>query len=88
MCEFFDPHVAKQCREPVADFVQDKERANFCGYFKPGANAYNPGEESRARAAQDNLNAMFGLATDTKDGDNAGSAEEQARKKLGELFRK
>lgn len=32
-CSLFDPSAAKQCREPVAEYVPKKERANFCDYF-------------------------------------------------------
>ena len=34
MCEFYDTSVAKSCREPVAEEVTDKERAQFCDYFR------------------------------------------------------
>ena len=33
LCEFHDTAVAKGCREPVAEEVKDKTRANFCDYF-------------------------------------------------------
>ncbi|MGH8119569.1 MAG: hypothetical protein ACRESK_03035 [Gammaproteobacteria bacterium] len=88
MCEFYDPHRANQCREPIAEFVQDKERANFCGYFKPGTGTYAAGDKSRTQAARGNLNALFGLAAEPEDGTEALSASAQARKKLDDLFRK
>ena len=34
-CEFFDPAVNNQCHETQADRVVEKERSNFCDYFKP-----------------------------------------------------
>lgn len=34
MCKFFDVHSYNECREPVAQRVSDKERSNFCEYFK------------------------------------------------------
>ena len=34
-CEFYDPFAHNQCREPSAEFVADKEKGNFCTYFKP-----------------------------------------------------
>jgi len=88
MCEFFDPHLANQCREPVADFVQDKERANFCGYFRPRIGAYDGGVKSRTHSARDRLDDLFGLAKDVKDGEETASASAQARKKLEDLFKK
>jgi hypothetical protein len=34
-CDFYDPAFHNQCREPQAERVVDKERANFCEYFSP-----------------------------------------------------
>ena len=33
-CEFYDQFSHNDCREPVAEWVEDKERGNFCDYFK------------------------------------------------------
>lgn len=57
MCRFFDLSKAKQCAEPVADPVQNKERANFCGYFEPVAGRHKPADPAAegARAALDVL---------------------------------
>ncbi len=60
MCEFYDTGVAKHCREPVADEVKDKIRANFCDYFKPTPQAYRPGDSSAAERARSELEALFG----------------------------
>lgn len=60
LCEFYLTTVAKQCREPIAEEVRDKERANYCDYFKPRAGAFVAGkdaEQERARAA---LESLFG----------------------------
>jgi len=32
-CRFHDPAASKQCREPAAELVRDKDRANYCDYF-------------------------------------------------------
>ena len=88
LCEFFDQRRANQCREPIADFVQDKERANFCGYFRPVPNACNAGDGSRTRTAQADLDALFGQASDTQEGAESLSAADRSRKKLEELFKK
>jgi hypothetical protein len=59
MCRFYDLSKAKQCAEPVADPVLNKERANFCGYFEPVAGRFRPvnpaGDEARTA-----LDALFG----------------------------
>jgi hypothetical protein len=46
----------------VADEVKDKERANFCGYFKPNPKAYVPVDSSGADKARSELDALFGGA--------------------------
>ena len=60
MCEFYDVSKAKHCRETIADEVKDKERANFCDYFRPTAAAYQPGSVSAAERARQELEALFG----------------------------
>lgn len=34
-CEFYDPKVYNECRETSAEPVREKDRSNFCGFFKP-----------------------------------------------------
>ena len=57
MCRFYDLSKARQCAEPVAEPVQDKARANFCGYFEPVAGRFKPPSPTgdAARAALDAL---------------------------------
>ena len=64
MCAFYDPRVARQCREDGADDVTDKERPNFCDWFKPSEAAFDPARKSEADAAKTALNALFGDAGD------------------------
>jgi len=33
-CRFYDPAAHNQCREPVAESVAVKDRANFCEHFE------------------------------------------------------
>jgi DNA-directed RNA polymerase subunit RPC12/RpoP len=85
MCEFYDPKVAKQCREPVAEEVHDKERANFCGYFSPNPDAYVASDTGKAAAARADLESLFGLKPGETD-HAAPTREDEARRKLDELF--
>ena len=39
MCMFYDSKSYNECREPSADRVVDKEKANFCDYYKIGDGA-------------------------------------------------
>jgi hypothetical protein len=96
MCEFYDTSVAKSCREPVAEEVTDKERANFCDYFrgKPGVHA--AGGVGEAEDARAQLDALFGIDDDAQGPPSAADAQtlmdrkraeaDDARKKLDALF--
>lgn len=76
LCRFYDPKVSQACREPVADPVNDKERANFCGYFEPSAQAYRPAVDSTASRQQ--LEALFDGAVGSKStGDDGRAALER-----------
>jgi hypothetical protein len=59
LCEWYSVTVAKQCREPIAEEVKDKERANFCDYFKPRAGAYTQADSSAADRARAELDKLF-----------------------------
>ncbi|MCW9057860.1 MAG: hypothetical protein OQL11_03155 [Gammaproteobacteria bacterium] len=60
-CLFFDTGKASQCREPVAEEVRDKTRANFCGYFQLRPDAYQSPDDRAAEVARAELEALFGL---------------------------
>ena len=60
MCVHFDRHVPRQCREDGAEDVTEKERTNFCDWFKPSETAFDPARKADADAAQDALAALFG----------------------------
>jgi hypothetical protein len=60
LCEFYDVSKAKHCREPIAEEVSDKQRANFCDYFKPKEGAYSNKGQSEAEIAKAQLNKLFG----------------------------
>jgi hypothetical protein len=56
-CELYDPAVNKQCRETEAELVVDKERSNFCDYFRPRAGT---GSQTKTRDAMKNAaEALF-----------------------------
>jgi len=59
LCRFYDTSKAKSCSEPVADEVNDKTRANFCGYFEAAGRRFKPhvGATDEARTA---LESLFG----------------------------
>ena len=53
-CEFYDPALHNECKETQADRVVDKERSNFCDYFKPKSNTgkSGPTKEDLKKAAE------------------------------------
>jgi hypothetical protein len=48
-CEFHSPNYNNQCRETQAAYVVDKDRFNFCDFFRPAESA--PGSDTRTSAA-------------------------------------
>src|SRR5438132_420128 len=57
-CTSYDPHAHNKCREPQAEWVTDREKANFCDFFTPNkltASGTARGTSSNPRSAFDNL---------------------------------
>jgi len=56
-CRWYERGRPNDCKEPVAEPVSDKERANFCGYFEAvfptGAGAAAPNADALRDAAED-----------------------------------
>jgi len=89
MCKEYDPTVADGCREDRADYVLDKEKANFCDYFKPRPGAFQPKDDSQTREARERLAELFGEEQpelDSKQQDDADSEADRALKELKRLF--
>ena len=57
MCEFYDTSAYNECREPVAERIVEKEKANFCDYFKLSSS--QPNATDTKQAALDAANALF-----------------------------
>ncbi len=50
-CRFYAPGYHNDCQENQAEYVSDKEKANFCGYFAPAGSTPSQAEmETRAAA--------------------------------------
>jgi hypothetical protein len=60
MCVYFDRHVPKQCREDDAEEVIEKERLNFCEWFKPSDSAFDADRKDEEDAARAALEDLFG----------------------------
>ncbi len=57
MCQFYDVKAYNECRESSADRIVDKEKANFCEYFKLGSGG-NDAEKQR-HVAMAKAGALF-----------------------------
>lgn len=58
-CTFYDPGAHNQCREPQADWIQDKEAANFCDYFEAAVAVKPSGSATRQMDARKKLENLF-----------------------------
>src|SRR5678815_3149964 len=85
LCEWYSITVAKHCREPIAEEVKDKERANFCDYFKPRPGAYVAADVAASSKARSDLDVLFG---GTKNATAEPTAAERAKAELDKLFKK
>ena len=74
-CEFYESGAHNNCRESSADMVSDKERANFCDYFR----AKNNSTGKSGNAAR----VIFGLDPDISSGK---SKTDEARNAFNALF--
>lgn len=81
MCEFFDPRIARQCREDDAEEVMDKEKPNFCDWFKPAPNRFDDSGASAASRAEQQLASLFG------ESDAAAQDADDAAEAADDLFR-
>jgi hypothetical protein len=52
-CNFYDPSKNNHCSEPQAEWVRDKEAANYCDYYRPNpilsAKASVPGSDAKKK---------------------------------------
>ena len=87
MCKEYDPAVSDGCREDRADFVLDKDKANFCDYFKPRPGAYQKKDDSQAKAARAHLAELFGEEKPDSEADQENEVESEADRALKELKR-
>ena len=71
MCKYYDPQVPKQCREDDAEEVIEKERVNFCEWFKPGTDVFDAQRYAKEQQAKNALSGLFGDGEEVKEGPDA-----------------
>lgn len=81
MCRHFDPSAVQQCLEDDAEEVVDKGRVNFCEWFVPSENAFDPAAKAEADRAKQSLDALF------VEGDAAADGPDSALSEAEKLFR-
>ena len=79
MCNFYDTRVNNSCQEPIADFVSNKTRANFCGYLELTRSSGTRPQSENLPAAAVELNDLFGLS-------NESNADPDSLAQLRDLF--
>ena len=57
-CAHHDPSAHNECREPGADYVPDRERANRCEWFRAREDGGGAGRGERSGALSD-LESLF-----------------------------
>ena len=49
-CRHYDTSYSNDCREPQAELVTDKEKANFCDYFQPAQSGPQTDDKNLSRS--------------------------------------
>lgn len=57
MCDFYDASTYNECKELMAERVVEKDKVNFCNYFRISSRA--AGVEDNKKAIEDVANALF-----------------------------
>lgn len=83
MCGFYNTSVADACEEPVATAVSNKERANYCDYFKPSPRAYKGAVDDAAARARAELEALFGGAASAAPSTDAARSQSELERLFG-----
>jgi hypothetical protein len=58
-CRFFDEYAQNKCRESSAEWVNDREKNNFCEYFSFRDSAEAGRREKEQQDARAKLEALF-----------------------------
>lgn len=94
MCRHYDLRYIGECNHEFADKVLQKEKANFCSHLKPSKRAYQGGEDSEKRKAEQELASLFDeggapmpAADEGETADKKSESEaDAAKKRLKDLF--
>jgi len=87
-CKFYSATLTSTCNEDRADFVLEKEKANFCDFFTPNPSPFNELGKTKQEDARAKLAELFG-ETEENAGEPSPTAKplSEADKALAELKR-
>ena len=86
-CKNYAPGTSDDCNEDRAEFVLDKDKANFCDFFRVNTKAYNKKDDAAALAAKAGLAALFGDEVEPEQTETSPTAEaDRALAELKKLF--
>lgn len=74
LCRFYDARTTRQCAEIRAEEVIQKERANYCDWFKPRPQAHDARAQQKAAGARSGLDALFGGVAAPEQGEDPARA--------------
>jgi hypothetical protein len=59
-CQHYNPRLRVDCDEPRAESHSEREKANFCDWFKLRREFVEPGEKAPSADHQTELDTLFG----------------------------
>ena len=77
-CQHYDRHAHHACREPQSEFVQDKERANFCDLFAAKLSATSNASQNH----QSKLESLFSKGQVSDEVSKANSSQQSIADEL------
>ena len=86
MCQHYRDLDHTKCAEDRADPPVIKENANFCEFFRPDRNAFNPNVTQASGAAKSRLDALFGGDAEVESADDRPENNVTKRSALDDLF--
>lgn len=91
LCKYYNPNHFEKCDHELAEPAREVDVANFCHYFRPKANAYNPQEKSKADEALAQLKSLFAdsntATTPTNKQPTDQEERPEAKTKFDDLFK-
>ncbi len=89
-CKNYSTSLTSACNEDRADFVSEKEKANFCDFFAANSNAFKGSNSEKEEAARAKLAELFGDTIESKSEGSiqaSNTQQSEAEKALAELKR-